>query len=153
MLMAFAMIALSVVAFRCDDDDDDMPATEENYSISGNASGNQVVPAVSGAGTGTITGTYNPNTHMLTYTHAWNNLTGAPIGGGLYHGTSGTNGPLIGTAWSFEPSATGSGTATGTMTLSETQEQQLLAGDWYYGYNTTVNPTGEVRGQIAVTQQ
>lgn len=153
MMMAFAMIVLSVVAFRCDNDDNDTPSTKKNYSVSGNASGNQVVPAVSGSGTGTIIGSYNPNTHMLTYTHAWTNLSGAPIGGGLYHGEAGTNGPIIGTAWAFDPNATATGTATGTMTLSDAQEKELLAGDWYYGYNTALNPTGEVRGQIALTLQ
>src|SRR5918994_1291350 len=93
MLMTMVIAILSVVAFSCDDDDDDNngPKTRANYSISGNAAGNQVVPAVDGTGTGTITGTYNPNTRTLNYTNTWTGLTGAPTGGGFYNGASGVN--------------------------------------------------------------
>jgi hypothetical protein len=38
------------------------------------------------------------------------------------------------------------------MTLTEAQEDQLLDGDWYYGYNTATNTTGEIRGQISATE-
>lgn len=76
MLMAVAIATMSAGSFSCDDKDDS-PAQQANYTFSGNASGSQVVPSVAGTGTGTITGTYNPNTRVLNYTNTWSGLTGA----------------------------------------------------------------------------
>lgn len=154
MLSAFVIAALSAVAFSCNDDDDkdNNPTPEANYTISGNANGTQVVPSVDGTGTGTISGTYNPNTRMLNYTNTWNGLSGAPTGGGFYYGASGANGTAVGTPWMYDGTTTNTGTYTGSMTLTQAQADQLLDGDWYYGYNTATNTNGEVRGQITATQ-
>jgi hypothetical protein len=145
-----ALLFVSVIA--CDDDDDNKN-NNRSYTISGNANGSQVVPSVNGTGSGTITGTYNPNTRQLQYTSNWNGLTGAPTGGGFYSGASGSSGTAVGTPWGFGASPTGTGSTTGTMTLTESQAQQFLNGGWYYSYGTTANPNGEVRGQITATQQ
>jgi hypothetical protein len=59
---------------------------------------------------------------------------------------------MQGSAWTYADGTTGTGTASGTMTLTSAQEEQLLAGNWYYGYNTAANTTGEVRGQVTATQ-
>lgn len=152
MLMTMMVVALSVVTFSCDDDEDNSPRQQRNYTISGNAAGSQVVPAVSGDGSGTITGTYNPNTRMLNYTNTWTGLSGAPNGGGFYYGATGVNGTSVGSPWTYDGTATGTGTYTGSMQLTQAQADQLIAGDWYYGYNTATNTNGEVRGQISATQ-
>jgi hypothetical protein len=89
---------------------------------------------------------------VLTYTNTWSGLTGAPTGGGFYYGATGVNGTAVGTPWTYDGTATETGTYSGTMTLTEAQEDQLLAGDWYYGYNTATNATGEIRGQISTTE-
>jgi hypothetical protein len=145
LLMMFGAIV------SCDDDDDD---TKNNnpYSISGSANGSQVVPAVSGTGNGTITGTYDPKTRQLTYTSNWNGLTGAPTSGGFYTGASGAAGVAVGTPWMFESTATGTGSNSGTMTLTTDQADQLVDGNWYYSYGTAMNPSGEVRGQITASR-
>jgi hypothetical protein len=148
--VVFTVAALSMLTIRCKDDDE--PATQANYTISGNASGSQVVPAVSGTGAGTITGTYNPNTRVLNYTNTWTGLTGAPTGGGFYNGASGASGTAVGTPWTYDQTATGSGTYTGSMTLTPAQADQLTSGNWYYGYNTATNANGEIRGQITATR-
>lgn len=156
MLMTMMIAAMSMVAISCDDDDDNdndnNPTPTRNYTISGNASGSQVVPAVEGTGTGTLTGTYNPTTRVFSYTNTWNGLTGAPTGGGFYSGATGVNGTAVGTPWTYDETVTETGTYTGSMTLTQAQEQQLLNGNWYYGYNTATNAGGEVRGQITATQ-
>src|SRR5690606_17261756 len=128
MLMAIVVIACSAVIVSCDDDDDDDPIAERTYTISGDAAGGQVVPPVEGTGSGTISGTYNATTRQLSYTNTWNGLTGAPTGGGFYHGATGVNGTAVGTPWTFDGTATETGTNSGTMTLTEAQEDQLLAG-------------------------
>ncbi|MBL7856504.1 MAG: CHRD domain-containing protein [Cyclobacteriaceae bacterium] len=150
-MLLTAVLALSVLAIGCDDNDD-KDTVKKNYTISGNANGTQVVPSVNGTGSGTMTGTYNPNTRVLSYTNGWSGLTGAPTSGGFYTGASGINGSAVGSPWTYDGNITGTGNYNGTMTLTEAQEQQLLGGNWYYGYNTATNTNGEVRGQITSTQ-
>lgn len=150
-MLITAIVALSVLAIGCNGDDDNM-AMKRNYTIAGNAMGSQMVPAVGGTGTGTISGSYNPNTRELSYTNSWAGLTGAPTGGGFYNGASGVNGTAVGSQWTYNATTTETGNNMGTMTLTEAQEKQLLDGNWYYGYNTSANAMGEVRGQIATMQ-
>jgi hypothetical protein len=150
-----AMLALVLVSsfmlVSCDKDDDNQ-VDNRPYTISGAANGSQMVPAVAGTGTGTITGTYDPSTKQLTYTSNWNGLTGAPTSGGFYTGASGTNGTAVGTPWTFEGNATETGSNSGTMTLTSEQAAQLLGGNWYYSYGTAANSGGEIRGQITASR-
>jgi hypothetical protein len=150
-------ICLSFVVFTgvfssCDDDDNNSTSNNSPYTISGNASGSQVVPAVSGSGTGTISGTYDPASRKLTYTSNWNGLTGAPSSGGFYSGASGASGTAMGTPWTIASGSTGTGSTSGTTTLTSEQASDFLGGNWYYSYGTSTNPNGEVRGQISATR-
>jgi hypothetical protein len=151
-MLPVAIALVSVFTFSSCNDDDDDTVVAPNYTVSGSAAGSQVVPSVAGTGTGNITGTYNPNTRVLTYTSSYNGLTGAPTGGGFYSGATGVSGTAVGTPWTFDAGATGTGTNTGTVTLTTDQATQLTSGNWYYGYNTAANTGGEVRGQITATQ-
>lgn len=149
MLLSFFVLLGAMVA--CDDDDD-KKVDNKPYSISGNATGSQVVPSVSSSGTATITGTYNPSTKVLTYSSNWNGLTAVPMSAGFYKGASGSAGVAVGTPWTIASGVTETGNLTGTMTLTTEQANDLIAGNWFYAYNTTTNPGGEVRGQITATR-
>lgn len=146
----FSVVALGVAGCDKDDDDDN---NQRMYTISGNASGSQMVPSVIGNGTGTISGTYDPNTRMLTYNSGWSNLSSAPTSGRFYNGASGASGTAVGDSWSMGTGLTGTGNYSGSMTLTSEQASQLTNGNWYYSYGTTGNPNGEVRGQMTATQQ
>src|SRR5215211_4144393 len=93
--LKFVSIILISISFlgitSCSKDDDN----NGMYVITGNASGSQVVPSVSGAAAGTITGTYNASTNLLTYNMAWMGLTGSASSTAFYTGSSGTNGTLF----------------------------------------------------------
>lgn len=145
-------LLLSGIVFfaSCNKDDDNN--SMRTYNLSGTAGGSQMVPSVSGSGTGNMAGTYDPNTHTMTYTTTWSGLTGAPTSGSFYYGASGTNGTAVGTPWTFAAGSTGTGSMSGTMTLTDAQAAQLTSGGWYYTYGTAANPSGEVRGQIAATR-
>ncbi|PWT96069.1 MAG: hypothetical protein C5B52_16495 [Bacteroidetes bacterium] len=123
------------------------------YTISGNANGAQMVPSVTGNGTGKITGTYNPNNGTLTYTTTWDSLSGGPTSGGFYNGASGVAGTAVGTPWAMGSNLTGTGSFSGTMNLTPAQAQDLKNGNWYYSMGTATNPGGEIRGQMTATQQ
>jgi hypothetical protein len=150
-LLLTVIFISSFMLTSCDKDDEDN-VDNRPYTISGNAAGSQVVPAVAGNGTGTITGSYDPATGQLSYTSNWSGLSGAPTSGGFYNGASGAAGTAVGNPWTFDATATGTGSNTGTMTLNSEQASQLLGGNWYYSYGTAANPGGEVRGQISATR-
>jgi hypothetical protein len=136
----------------CDKNDDDNNNNNRSYTISGNASGAQMTPAVSGNGTGTISGTYDPNTRMLTYNSTWTNLSGAPTSAGFYSGATGVSGTAIGSPWTLGSNLTGTGTFSGSTTLTTEQADQLTSGNMYYSYGTAMNSGGEIRGQITATR-
>jgi hypothetical protein len=146
------MVLLSFCLMTACDDDDDPKSTPRTYTLSGDANGSQMVPSVTGTGTGTFTGTYNPETRVMNYTTNWNGLTGAPTSGGFYGGAAGSNGSAIGSPWTIPAGSTGTGTMSGTMTLTADQATQLTGGNMYYTMGTDANPGGEMRGQITATQ-
>lgn len=145
-----AMAMLGSMLFVACSKNDDPLVDNRPYTISGNATGSQVVPAVRDSGTATITGTYNPQTRMLNYTSNWTNLSGAPLSAGFYGGAAGASGIAVGTGWSLSGGPTG--TVTGNVTLTEAQAAQLMDGNLYYTYSTSNFPSGEIRGQIGATR-
>jgi hypothetical protein len=151
-LLISATVAMSALILSSCKKDKNDNTNSNMYTISGNASGTQMVPSVSGNGSATITGTYDPNTRVLTYTTNWTGLSGAPTSGGFYSGASGTNGSLIGSSWTLGTGLGSTGTFSGTTTLTADQAAQLTGGNWYYTLGTSSHSTGEVRGQITATQ-
>jgi hypothetical protein len=147
-----SVIICSAITLSSCNKDDDNPVNNNPYTISGNATGAQVVPSVSGSGTATINGTFDPTTRVLNYNTTWTNLSGSPTSAGFYTGASGANGTGAGDQWTLGSGLTGTGTFTSTMTLTADQASQLTSGNWYYSYGTTANPSGEVRGQITAIQ-
>jgi hypothetical protein len=144
------MVCVGLTVFvACDKDDDN--DRNNMYTISGNANGANMVPSVAGTGTAGITGTYNGDTRVLTYTTNWNGLTGAPTTGGFYNGAVGQNGTAMGSPWTYGTNPTATGSTTGQMTLSADQATQMTGGNWYYSMGTATNSGGEVRGQITAT--
>ena len=140
----------SIGLVSCDKDDDD--DTQDNmYTISGAASGSQMVPSVTGNGSATITGTYNGNTRVLNYTTNWKDLSGSPTVGGFYGGAAGVNGNAVGANWNLGANPQASGTLSGNMTLTEAQATDLRNGNMYYTMGTAMNAGGEVRGQMTAT--
>jgi hypothetical protein len=143
----FASLALAFVS--CDKDDDD---DNDMYTVSGDASGAQEVPAVTTSATGALTGTYNKSTNQLQYNITWTGLSG-DVTAAHFHGpaAAGSNaGPII----TLTVTTNGmNGNITGTSTLDEQQETDLLNGQIYYNLHTVMNPDGEIRGQVATVAQ
>lgn len=140
------MMAIPLFVISCDDDNDDMD--DIILTITGSASGAQEVPAVVSNGTATLTGTYNDNTNVLSYTINWTGLSGDVVVA-HFHGpaAAGTNAPPI---IDFTVTTNGtSGNITGTSTLDATTEGYLKAGTLYYNLHTAMHPSGEIRGQVS----
>lgn len=150
----FALIGLSATVVSCEkDNEDDNNPKEMVYSLNGNANGAQEAPTrVTTSATGTITGTYNKSSNILTYTITWNGLSAAPAAM-HFHGpadagvATGVKIPITGFT------AAASGTVSKSDTLkTETDEADFLQGRWYYNIHTPANPGGEIRGQIFPTR-
>ena len=141
---------LCLVGVSCNKDDDEPESNK--YNVTGNASGAQEIPAVVSSGTGTLTATYDADMNTLDYTITWTGLSGT-VNNMHFHGPADPTisaGVQIGiTGW---PS-TASGSVTGSASLDETQEADLLAGKWYYNIHTTFKGSGEIRGNMTATRQ
>ncbi|HEY8398994.1 MAG TPA: CHRD domain-containing protein [Flavihumibacter sp.] len=147
------VLASGILFASCSKDDDDKEEVDNRpYTVTGNASGTQMVPAVEGEGTGTLNGTYSPATREFIYTSSWSNLSGAPTAASFYSGASGANGTAVGTPWDLGTEPGNSGSITDTLMLTQEQGTELLGGNWYYTFGTTDNPNGEVRGQLSATR-
>lgn len=148
-MMLGTALAGSLLFTSCDKDNDDN-AVNNTYTVSGNASSSQEVPAVTSSGAGSISGTYNKESNRLDYTIGWTGLTGNATNVGFYTGAPGTTGTA---AQSLSITTNGlTGNSTGSLTLSDEQETDLLSGKWYYNVGTLLNPGGEIRGQVSATQ-
>jgi hypothetical protein len=148
---AFTIIFLvTIILSGCKKDDN--KAVEDKFTISGNANGATEVPAVTTNATGIITGKYDREHKTLDYTITWTGLSGT-VTNMHFHGPADATisaGVQIGiTGWP----ATTSGSVSGTATLTDTQEADLLAGKWYYNIHTTFKGSGEIRGNITATHQ
>lgn len=123
------------------------------FNLRGNANGDQEAPnRVTTTATGTISGTYNKETNVLTYTINWTGLSGNPAAM-HFHGAA-DPGKAAGVAIGITgfPAATTGSISGVTPPLTDAQETELVNGQWYYNIHTAANPGGEIRGQIFLTQ-
>jgi len=153
--LKFLSIALarSILLTACEKEKE-VTVTNPVYNIRGNASGAQEAPArVTTTATGTLSGTYNKETNILTYTITWTGLTGGNPTAMHFHGAADPGiaaGVQIGIA-GFPTTANGTVSGT-TPALTDQQESDLMNGLWYYNIHNATNPAGEIRGQVFLTQ-
>lgn len=152
--LTFASLFLFVTGFVVGCDKEEDPPKADMYNISAAMTPGQETGTLNGnpTGSGTTTGTYNADNNTLQYNIAWTGLT-ATASAGHFHGPAlagATAGPVV----TFTLSNNGTaGTATGTTTLTDAQEADLLSGKWYTNIHTATNTAGEIRGQVTATHQ
>jgi hypothetical protein len=98
-------------------------------------------PPAGGGGGGTVT--YDDVTNDLNWNLTFSNLSG-PVLAAHFHGPASPSadaGVQVTIADMTSPSV-------GNATLTEAQEDQLLGGDWYANYHTSMCGGGEIRGQV-----
>ena len=121
-------------------------------------SGANEVPAVTTAGTGTVTATLDISTKVLTVTGSYSGLSGAVTAPGALASGAHIHGPAavgVNAGVLFNLTATagataGSGTLaqTTTITLTDAQIIEINDGKYYVNLHTAANAGGEVRGQL-----
>jgi hypothetical protein len=105
--------------------------------------GGTEVPPKTTDGKGTATATLDTTTKVLNYTVDYSGLTG-PATMAHFHGPAapGANAPVV---VKFDPVTD---PIKGTVTLTDAQMADLMAGKWYANVHTAANPAGEIRGQM-----
>jgi len=142
--------SLSLLLAACENDDDTTTTVKKDFTLSATANAAQEVPANSSTGTGTLTGSYDSVANSLTFQVSWTGLTGNATNM-HFHGPAlpGVGPAPVVLAMPGWP-ATPSGTHSGTLTLTQAQEADLMAGKWYWNVHTAANGGGEIRGQVNV---
>jgi hypothetical protein len=133
----------------------------DQYTITSNASSKQMIPAIDTTSTGTLTGIYDEQTNILTFSITWTDLwrtaSKDTISSINFYGPASptANGPLV-RSLSFvntnNPGIANLGLA-GLNGLTINEKKDFLAGNWYFTINTRKFPNGIIRGQLAATKQ
>jgi CHRD domain len=147
-------IAVSMFVISCKKDDNDMNNNAKTYNVAANASGSQVVPAVTTTANSTLTGTYNSGTNKLQYNISWTGLA-ATASSVDFFGPADPGANASGAAqFNLTITTPGmDGNANGEITLTDQQETDLLNGKWYYTVSNATYTSGEIRGQLTTTEQ
>ena len=125
-----------------------------SYTITALLDGLQEVPPVVTTGTGSLTGTYDDTTNLLTWSGSFASLIGTSSDA-HFHGPAavgvgaGVQVPMTAASGDTFPIGVTSGSFSGTATLTATQETQLLTGLWYVNIHSSFRTGGEIRGQVA----
>lgn len=149
-LLATSLISCSFLV-ACDKDDDDIDEGQV-YVLSGTASGAKEIPTNTTTGSASLTGSFNKRTNLLSYVINWTGLSGN-ITAAHFHGpatATETANPMLDIT--VRTNGT-SGTASGSMTVTDAFEDALLNGKIYYNLHTALYPNGEVRSQAGATLQ
>ncbi len=132
--LALAAVALGLLA---------APAYAETVRFHGTLSPGAEVPPKSTDGKGTCAASLDTSTHKLTYDIAYSGLTG-PATAAHFHGPAepGKNAGVV------VPLSPPTSPIKGSTTLTEAQQDELMAGKWYANVHTKENPGGEIRCQL-----
>lgn len=108
------------------------------------------VPVATSSGAGNESGAginYDTDTNQLTIAVSWTGLTGDVTASHL-HGLADQNSNAGVLANLPRMNSTANGSINTTITLSEANEQGLLAGMTYINIHTSANPAGELRANL-----
>ncbi len=151
-IKAFILIFLAVtVISSCKE-------TEQPVELSAGLSfsGNNEVPAINSTGSGVGEVTYNRDTKTISYRINWQlGNSSARVVNMHFHGANDgsatKSSPVTIPITGFPTSATGNFSGT-TVALTTEQENQLLAGKWYFNIHSSDFPSGELRANIPFNQ-
>ena len=116
------------------------------YNLSATLNGSQETPPNASLATGSMSGTYDDVTNQLSYNITYTNLQGN-LNNAHFHGPAAAGAsasPKSGISFT----ANMSGSMSGTITVLQDDEADMLNGLWYINLHTTAFGGGEIRGQM-----
>ena len=105
--------------------------------------GKDEVPANDTAGQGQLTAELESDEHVLVYRGSYSGLTG-PATMAHFHGPAAPGAKAPPVVALHDASTPFNGTAV----LTPQQQDDLMAGRWYFNVHTAAHPGGEIRGQV-----
>jgi hypothetical protein len=151
-LSYFTLLVITLCLFSCKreyaDGVDRTVYTLSGTAVTSNVRGSQQLPTTLST-MGTLTGTYNASTNVLQYNINWKGLsssaTDVTIDGADRTGN-------ISSLFKLQITTPGvNGTASGSVSLYEAQEDGLLKGNWEYVIHNSSFTNGELSGEIKVS--
>ncbi|HXQ51862.1 MAG TPA: CHRD domain-containing protein [Stellaceae bacterium] len=109
--------------------------------------GAEEVPPVDAASKGSAAITYDPSTHVVTWTVTYSGVTG-PATMAHFHGPAEKGKNAAPVVWLTTKGTAAESPFKGEATLTPEQAQQFEAGMWYVNVHSTAHPGGEIRGQV-----
>jgi len=107
----------------------------------------QQSPAPQSDGKGWLNALYDSSTKTLTYVASWQLKSGNLVSTSHFHGP-GAIGVSGGVQIGVTLPGANAGKMGGRVTLTASQETDLLAGNWYFNIHSAAFPSGEIRGQL-----
>jgi hypothetical protein len=145
-ILAFGLITCLAAVSSCDKDDDDDDNNSNTVLFTGTMNGANEVPAVTTAATGSVSGSFDRTTKILTLTVTYTGLASAITMWHIHKGAVGVSGPPV------------AGLNYGTMgaspftwpsgPLDAAMEADLLNNQYYVNIHTVDHGGGEIRGQL-----
>lgn len=122
------------------------PNFSDDFIITAKLSGSQEVPAVVTNGQGVATIHFNADRTMATLNVTVSHLSGAVTGAHIHEAPTGMNGGvLLNFTSDFQD-----GRITSTFAVDAALMSKLITGGLYLNIHTQNNPSGEIRGQLAL---
>jgi hypothetical protein len=118
-------------------------AQAEIIHFAATLTGADEVPANSSQGKGTLSAELETSEHTLAFRATYSDLSGKATMA-HFHGPALPGGNAPPTIVISDPSSPIGGAAQ----LTQAQQDDLLAGKWYFNVHTAANPGGEIRGQL-----
>lgn len=138
----FGLLCLSLLTTACKKKSDDPAPSDDVITLKqSKLSGANESPAVTTTASGTVEGSLDKTTNKLTYKISYSNLT--PTAMHIHTGFAGTAGAVA-----VDLGVPTSSPAQATITLTDAQKADLLAGKMYVNIHTSANAGGELRAQI-----
>ena len=110
-------------------------------------SGAQQVPPVETKGHGVAHLTYNPATHMLSWSVSYSGMS-SPVTMAHFHGPAPAGKNAGVQVWISKKGSKVADPIKGSAKLTPAQAKEFMAGEWYVNLHTKMHPAGEVRGQV-----
>jgi hypothetical protein len=146
LVISVSVATISALLTACDGDGGGGSGGGGPQGFTATLSGSDEVPPVTTTGTGSVTATLDGTTFSLS--GSYSNLSGAATAAHVHTGAVGVNGPILFNLTAAEGVYAGSGTLSGTQSLTSDQINTLNTGGLYVNVHTAANPNGEIRGQL-----
>ena len=144
--LAGVLLLASFSFMRAEGGNKGVPTTKQAsvFTFHADLDGAAALPGNSESASGEVVATYDKSTHVLKFYAHFVGLS-SPATNARFHGPAAFDRTAAATVAAPRPEAR---LVEGTAWLDSEEEQDLLAGRWYFNVTTEKHPAGEIRGMV-----